>query len=218
MTCLDSSRGVYLTYFIQGLILLAAAASIMGGEYLSGLSAAFAFFLTLAPSFATRNMRFCLPWGVNLLIAVSLYLHVMGYTGGYYAALAYYDKLAHLVSSATVALIVFSLMVLAGHRGDVRLTTPAVVASILIATLAAGALWEIYEFAVDQIFGTSLQLGNTDTMWDLIMDLIGAAIVAGFAAFALAREDRFTRIFAGLISVAEPADVMDNPADSAKSR
>ena len=37
MTCLDSSRGVYLTYFIQGLILLAAAASIMGGEYLSGL-------------------------------------------------------------------------------------------------------------------------------------------------------------------------------------
>ena len=199
MTCLDSSRGVYLTYFIQGLILLAAAASIMGGEYLSGLSAAFAFLLTLAPSFATRNMRFCLPWGVNLLIAVSLYLHVMGYTGGYYAALAYYDKLAHLVSSATVALIVFSLMVLAGHRGDVRLTTPAVVASILIATLAAGALWEIYEFAVDQIFGTSLQLGNTDTMWDLIMDLIGAAIVAGFAAFVLAREDRFTGIFAGLI-------------------
>lgn len=221
MTCPDPSRGVYLTYFIQGLILLAAVASVTEGEYFLGLSAALAFLLTLAPSLMTRNMRLCLPWEVNLLITVSLYLHVMGHVGGYYVTLApYYDKLTHLVSSATVALLAFSLAALAGHRGDVRLTKPAIIVFILASTLAAGAVWEIYEFVVDQVFGTNLQLGNADTMWDLIMDLIGAVIVAGFAAVVLEKEeeDRFIRIFAGPTAVAEPADVMGDPADPAEGR
>ncbi|MEN6513856.1 hypothetical protein [Methanoculleus sp.] len=221
MACPDPPRGIYLTYFIQGLILLAAVSTITAGEYFLGLSAGFAFLLTMAPSLMTRNMRLCLPWEVNLLIAVSLYLHVMGHVGGYYVTLApYYDKLTHLVSSATVALLAFSLAALAGHRGDVRLTRPAFVVFILVSTLAAGTVWEIYEFVVDQVFGTNLQLGNTDTMWDLIMDLIGAVIVAGFAAIALGRaeEHRFVRLFADPSSGPEPAEIMGDPVDLTRGR
>ncbi len=221
MTCPAPSRGVYLTYLIQGLILIASAASILAGEYLLGLSAGLAFLLTLAPAIVTRNLRLCLPWEISLFIAVSLYLHIMGLAGGYYVSLApYYDKLTHLVSSAAIAFIAFFIAIIAGQRGEIRLTTPTIVAFILTTTLAAGAIWEIAEFAIDQVFGTNLQLGNTDTMGDLIMDLIGGMIVAGFAAIILESEGegRFIRLFTGWARGAEPACIIDDPVDSAQNR
>lgn len=220
MACPDPSRGVYLTYFIQALILLAVASSITAGEYFLAFSAGIAFLLTIAPSLMTRNLRLCLPWEVNLFIAISLYLHVMGHTAGYYVTLApYYDKLTHLVSSATVALLAFFLAVLAEHRGDLRLTRTAIIIFILVSTLAAGAIWEIYEFVADQVFGTDLQHGNADTMMDLIVDLIGAAIAALFAAIVLAKGERhrFIRLFADPSSGTEPDDIVAEQADPARS-
>src|SRR3546814_16435775 len=45
---------------------------------------------------------------------------------------------------------------------------------------AIGALWEIFEFTMDQVFGLTMQKpmlgdpsGLTDTMWDLIVNAIG---------------------------------------------
>ncbi|WOX56340.1 hypothetical protein R6Y95_03140 [Methanoculleus palmolei] len=221
MACPSPSRGIYLTYFIQGLILLGALSSITAGEYFLGLSAGVAFLLTMAPSLMTRNLRLCLPWEVNLFIAVSLYLHVMGHIAGYYVSLApYYDKVTHFVSSITVALLALFLAALAEHRGYVRLTTPAIIVFILVFTLAAGAVWEIYEFAVDQVFDMNLQHGNTDTMLDLIVDLAGAVIVACFTAIALGKEERqrFIRFFADPASGAEQTEVTDEHVQQARGR
>jgi len=221
MTCPAPSRGIYITYVIQGLILLAAASSITAGEYFLGFSAGLAFLLTMAPSLMTRNMRLCLPWEINLLVAVSLYIHVLGHVGGYYVSLApYYDKLAHLISSATVALIAFFIAALAEHRGEVRLTVTIAVIFIVSTTLAAGALWEIYEFVADEVFATNLQHGNTDTMVDLIIDLVGAVIVAGFVAIALSREEgqRFIRFFADPSSGVTRADLVGEPVDQVHGR
>jgi len=221
MACPAPSRGIYVTYFVQGLILLAAAFSLTRGEFFLGLSAGVAFLLTMMPSLMTRNLRLCLPWEVNFLVAFSLYLHVMGHVGEYYVLLApYYDKLTHLVSSITVAVIAFFLAILAEYQGDVRLTRQAIVVFILVSTLAAGTVWEIYEFVVDQAFDAGLQHGNADTMMDLIMDFIGAAIVAAIAAIALAKGEghRFIRFFADPSAGKEPAEIMADQVDLAGGR
>ena len=217
----NRSRGIYLAYTIQGLILLAAASRFLAGEYFLGFAAAFAFLLTMVPALVTRSLRLYLPWEINVLIAASLYIHVMGHVGEYYVTLApYYDKLAHLVASVTVGLIALFLVLIAEHRGEVRLTGPAIAVFILTSTLAAGTVWEIYEFAADQVLGTNLQFGNTDTMWDLVVDLIGGALVAVFAAIVLARgeEDRFDRFFAEPSSGAEPPEIRGDPIDPARIR
>lgn len=45
--------------------------------------------------------------------------------------------------------------------------------------LALGAFWEIFEFVIDGLFGFSMQKnGLIDTMWDLIVDTLGALIAA----------------------------------------
>jgi hypothetical protein len=46
-------------------------------------------------------------------------------------------------------------------------------------------LWEIFEFATDHFLGTTMQKpmfgdssGLTDTMWDLIVDMLGALTIS----------------------------------------
>jgi hypothetical protein len=57
-------------------------------------------------------------------------------------------------------------------------------------------------------------------MVDLIVDLVGAAIVAAFAAIALARVERvqFIRLFADPSSSRVRGDVGGDPADPAEGR
>ena len=60
--------------------------------------------------------------------------------------------------------------------------------------LGLGALWEICEFAMDSIFGLNMQKsGLVDTMWDLIVDTVGALVIAllGFAYLSRARNVSF---------------------------
>ena len=45
--------------------------------------------------------------------------------------------------------------------------------------LALGALWELFEFGMDQYFPFSMQEdGLVDTMWDLIVDTVGALLIS----------------------------------------
>ena len=45
--------------------------------------------------------------------------------------------------------------------------------------ITIGTLWEVFEFAMDQVFGMNMQKsGLIDTMWDLIVDIIGAGVGA----------------------------------------
>lgn len=170
--------GVYITYTVQFLILLNAGISIAAGNLFYAVSSIGAFCLTLIPYFLTRNGTIQLPWELNLLIAVSLYIHVAGHVGGYYTHFApYYDKVAHLTSSVTVTLIGLVVVLLADRHFRMNMTRGFIVLFAFLLTMAAGAIWEIYEFAFDQIFGTSLQHGNGDTMVDLIVDLAGALLV-----------------------------------------
>ena len=49
--------------------------------------------------------------------------------------------------------------------------------------LSIGALWEIFEFTMDQLFGLNMQKsGLIDTMWDLIVDT-GGALFGASAGF-----------------------------------
>lgn len=72
---------------------------------------------------------------------------------------------------------------------------------------AIGAIWEIFEFTMDQVFGLTMQKpmlgdpsGLTDTMWDLIVNAIGALVisVAGWRYLSRARSsylDNWVRRF-----------------------
>ena len=53
-----------------------------------------------------------------------------------------------------------------------------------------GTLWEIFEFLMDWFFGFNMQKsGLVDTMTDLLINAIGAAIAAAIGYFYVYKED-----------------------------
>ena len=68
--------------------------------------------------------------------------------------------------------------------------------------LACGAIWEIFEYLMDVVFGTDMQKsGLNDTMADLIVDSAGAVIISVIGYFFLrdSKNDFLRRAIAGFL-------------------
>ena len=180
--------GIFLAYFMQALIILNVAYSVYIGDWFLAIPGLFAFFLTIVPHIVERRVHITLPWEINFLIALSLYLHVAGHISGFYDTFSpLYDKIAHFISAITIAILGFVLVFLLEQFSEQRCTRFMIVYFIVMFTMGLGAIWEIYEFVLDMLFGLQLQHGLEDTMWDLIFDLAGALIIASMANFYLGK-------------------------------
>jgi len=185
---MPSTRGVYLAYIMQGLILLEGVFGLFILDPSIIFTAFIGFFLTCIPYLVGRRIQVTLPWEVNFLIAFSVFLHVSGYSQHLYILLyPYYDKFAHFVSSITVAVLAFVSILLINYFSCTKMARWQIFFYIVIFTMAIGAFWEIYEYLLDTFLGSyltkSLQHGLDDTMIDLIIDLLGGIVVGLFGTF-----------------------------------
>jgi hypothetical protein len=98
----------FLAYLMQGLILATTVWSYFKGDLPVTITGALAFGMTLIPIAFGMKTHIIVPWGLLFCIALSLFLHVGGYAFNWYDSFyPYYDKVAHFVSSFTVALLGF---------------------------------------------------------------------------------------------------------------
>ncbi|MCT8335961.1 hypothetical protein FKB36_00225 [Methanoculleus sp. Afa-1] len=171
--------GLYLAYFFQFLIAVNVLIALSIGEYSQVFTGVIGLFLTMVPAIATRKWSITLPWQINLLIALLLYLHVAGEIQGYYLLYyPYYDKIAHLIAGITVSILAFVIVLLLDRFSRLNLSRWMIVGFIIITAMAMEGFWEIYEWTFDTFLGTNLQHGLDDTMLDMIFVLIGSSIVA----------------------------------------
>ena len=170
--------GIYLAYLMQMLIVVYAVYSVYTRDYFWAIWGLFALILTLTPLMLKRRFHVTLPWELNFLIVLSLYLSVSGNVQGWYHLFyPFYDKIAHLVSSITIAVLGFVAAVIMDRYTEIKMNRPLIVIFVIIFTMAIGSFWEITEFVSDNLFGTQLQVGLRDTMYDLIFDLAGGTII-----------------------------------------
>ena len=171
--------GLYLAYLFQFLIAANIFIALSLGEYSQVFGGVLALGLTLVPALVTRRGNITLPWEINLLVALSLYLHVAGGVRGFYEIYyPYYDKVAHLISGITVSVLAFVAVLLLDRFSRLNLSRWMIVGFIIIFAMAMEGFWEIYEWLFDTFLGTNLQHGLDDTMLDMIFVLIGAVAVA----------------------------------------
>ena len=179
---------------MQALILLTSVYSFHIGYYAGTFFGLVAVGLSLIPTLVRRKVHIVVPWEVTFLIALTLFLHIAGYSYHWYLDLyPWYDKFAHLIASTTVALLGFlAVLIIMRVSNGLQFERWHIFFFIIIFTMAFGAIWEIWEFTLDTLAGAyltkPLQQGNTDTMIDLITDLGGALIVAVLGTFYLKRK------------------------------
>ena len=117
-----------------------------------------------------------------LWIVLAVFLHAVGALGPY-RTLGWYDQFAHGVSGALVAGIGYALVrTIETNYDTVDIPSSLRFVFIVVFAVSFGVFWEVTEFAVEQLAGGDksmlVQYGLDDTVWDLVLDLVGGLAVA----------------------------------------
>ena len=148
--------------------------------------------LAFSPYLFAKRLGVQLP--IPFLMLTSLFAFASIFLGevlNFYERVWWWDLFLHLISGTGVGLIGF-LLVFILFAGD-RYAAPsyAICGMAFVFAVAIGTFWELLEYGMDQIFGTTMQkTGQDDTMSDLLMNTLGASLGALFGYFYLLG-DRF---------------------------
>lgn len=144
--------------------------------------------VTVAPAALGRRLHVYIPPEFQLLTVVFVFAALfLGEIRSYYERIWWWDMALHASSGLLLGIFGFLLVyVLNEHeRIDLHMRPRFVALFAFLFAVAVGALWEIFEFAVDQLAGANMQKpmlgdpsGLTDTMWDLIVDALGALTIS----------------------------------------
>ncbi|WP_299784144.1 hypothetical protein [uncultured Roseobacter sp.] len=147
-------------------------------------SLAFVTLATLALSLVppTLASRWSLTLPVPFLLATTLFFFASIFLGeafDFYERLWWWDLALHGFSAIGFGLIGF-LFVFMLFEGDRFAAPPSAIAFVTFCVaMTIGAIWEIFEFGMDQIFGLNMQKsGLLDTMGDLMINAVGSLIAS----------------------------------------
>lgn len=177
-----------LTFVLQGILVVGGVAAVWEQQWLAVLITGGIIVITLVPFFLAKRFRvFIPPEFVLLAIAFVFASLFLGEVHGYYSRFWWWDIVLHTCSGFLLGTIGFLLVHVLNETEDIGVhMKPGFVAFFaFLFAVGMGAIWEIFEFGMDSFFGTNMQKkmlgdssGLTDTMWDLIVDTLGALVVS----------------------------------------
>jgi hypothetical protein len=139
-----------------------------------------AVILAALPAFFERKDGWIFPWPMKFLIGLTLVMHIGGGINSWYFSLyPIYDKIAHLVASITIALLLFLFLLFLEYYNVVHLGRRTILFVIVAVTLFFGSCWEAAEYIID----VNLLSTYFVTSWDSVMDTIFNVLGAGYIAF-----------------------------------
>lgn len=184
---------------IWGVLLVTTLVAMGFGRWSLGFVALVTLALSITP--AALASRYSVNVPVPFLMGTTLFIVGSVFAGeafDFYERLWWWDIALHGTSAVGLGLFGF-LFVFMLFEGDRFAAPPAAIAFLSFCfAVTAGAMWEIFEYAMDQGFGFNMQKsGLDDTMSDLIVDAFGAAVGAVSGYFYLRGRNR--HLFAPLI-------------------
>ncbi len=161
---------------------------VVEGQWLSAALILIIAGILLAPALFGDRVSVTVPYEFQLVILLFVFAALfLGEVRSYYDRFWWWDIVLHTASGFLLGIFGFLLVYVLNENRRVELSMrPRFVALFaFLFAVAAGALWEIFEFTMDQVFDTNMQKpmlgdpsGLTDTMWDLVVDMLGAAAIS----------------------------------------
>lgn len=121
-------------------------------------------------------------WG---LFAFALTVNLAGYLFNLYEQLLWFDEFLHFYTPLALTLAL-GLRLYSRGLAEIREHTFILALTVACVGIAAGTLWEIAEWAYDQMVAADAILGKTDTIIDLLLDTAGA-VSAGLIIVRMSR-------------------------------
>ncbi len=144
--------------------------------------------ITLAPMLFPRQLPVVIPAEFHLMAVIFIFASLfMGEVHRFYERVWWWDMALHGGSGLLLGIFGFLLIFVLNEneRVNLHLRPNFMAAFAFLFAVSMGALWEIFEFGMDRLFGMNMQKpmlgdpsGLTDTMWDLILDTLGALVIS----------------------------------------
>jgi len=196
----DQTVHRWLTLILQLIILAGLGLSIYTQQWLNAATITGILLLTLLPRLASKRLTLYIPAEFELIAVAFIFSALfLGEIRGYYGRLWWWDIALHTTSGGLLGILGVLLVYVLNEnpRIDLHMQPGFVAFFAFCFSVAVGAIWEIFEFAMDELAGANMQKhmfddpsGLTDTMWDLIVDTLGAMVVCVTAYIYMKRGTR----------------------------
>ena len=178
---------IWLARIFRLLLVGAIIANIFTQNWLNLFTSILTLVLTYLPFFIAERNHFYIPAPFQIVILLFIFASLyLGELQRYYHKFWWWDIMLHTLSGVILGFIGFLLVFLLNKEKQVNVVLSPLFIAIFSFTFAVtvGVVWEIFEFTMDSIFALNMQKsGLVDTMWDLIVDSIGAFLVSLFGYF-----------------------------------
>ncbi len=159
---------------VWALLLGSGLVALLLGQWSMAFVALFTLTLSLTPPLLASRYSLKLP--MPFLVATTLFFIgsiLLGEAFDFYERLWWWDLALHGASAIGFGLFGF-LFVFMLFEGDRFAAPPSAIAFITFCVaMTVGAVWEIFEYGMDNIFGLNMQKsGLDDTMGDIMVDAL----------------------------------------------
>lgn len=190
---------IFINLFIRISLLIAIIQSVQAKNMMVLFFSTLVFLITFVPLFFKRKYNLKIPTEIQMIIVIFIYASLfLGEAHGYYIKFWWWDIFLHCFSAIIFGFIGFTILYFMYSQKEIYARPWGLAIFSFSFAIAIGAIWEIFEFSVDQVLGFNMQKsGLVDTMWDLIVDTLGAILASVIGYIYL--KTKKTLIFDGII-------------------
>ncbi len=176
---------------------IGAALLLIGEQYQAAMETILILVITYLPRLMHSRYDVRIPYEFESLAVLFVCLSLFfGEVLDFYNRFWWWDLFLHAWSGFLLGVTGFVLVYVLNENDSVQLDLSPGFISLFACMFAIGigAVWEIFEFVMDQSFGLNMQKsGLVDTMWDLIVDTIGAVTISvlGYGYLSTVERDSF---------------------------
>lgn len=188
----------WVVVMLQAVMAVELAAVLVSGQWLAAFSVILIMAVTAAPVMFRKRLPVNIPPEFQALAIAFVFAALfLGEVRSFYERFWWWDIALHGTSGLLLGILGFLLVYALNENERVAVhMQPRFVAFFAFCfAVAVGALWEIFEFGMDRFFGMNMQKpmlgdpsGLTDTMWDLIVDSLGALAISSLGWWYMIRE------------------------------
>lgn len=178
----------FISWFVRALLIFTIVRDVLIKNYDGLFIVIITLILTFYPNILEKRFRVYLPSSIQVIVTLFIFAaQYLGEIRNFYERFWWWDIMLHTTSGFVLGIIGFMFVYLLNKN----YTKNVILSPIFIALFAfcfavmIGVVWEIYEFGMDRLAGLNMQKfrevgqdGLIDTMFDLIVDSLGALVVS----------------------------------------
>ncbi len=174
-------KNIVLSYSLKTAMVISLILAFWKKDWIWVFGTIIGLIISFMPTLLKRDIKFTLPWPIDLMIAAITLLHMGGRLLEGYSIIPWYLQFTHFVISIFVAFLAFAFIyILDEYWEGLEMDKYAMAFVVIIFTMAAGVAMEFGKWITDYLLGSPIyrQWTLENTMINLLVTTIAGVSMA----------------------------------------